>query len=489
MLPDITNSGIDANMKFHNTSLQILPIAAGFLMFFFPLEVSADLSQNDALLREKSLMAASSNTDSIKILLDVYNLSDKSYRDKVRQQLINLASQSSNQELIGDVISELASSTDDTKDLNRLIIMSENLPEENGKETLQTVLQMEHAQAEASSVVDSQLKEQLAEYKRQGVSFTGDPYKEIQNIYRTMVYLGASSQGPMYYDCIKRLEGLVESLPEKDHDIKNLFYTNAAIFYTRNKDYAKAIEFDRKLIEQLNYMRALYQKQGRNVHDLDYFYYVSYRRMLRNFRGLTPEELENVYKKCVELAEINQEAAEEFGNGGLAKSYYYYAKGQYAEAAPELKKALAMPGISDFRKQELLGLLAYSLRNTGDKDGELKALREYSQMAIDDRTHRRQDMYRELDLRNSVNQVLADELKQQQRQKEENMVMRKTALTLVYVLAVILIFLCGAYFRLRQKVKVLEVKNGKLRRNIEDIFDDGVPKGTTVIGHHISRLK
>ena len=128
MLPDITNSGIDANMKFHNTSLRILPIAAGFLMFFSPLEVSADLSQNDALLREKSLMAASSNTDSIKILLDVYNLSDKSYRDKVRQQLINLASQSSNQELIGDVISELASSTDDTKDLNRLIIMSENLP-------------------------------------------------------------------------------------------------------------------------------------------------------------------------------------------------------------------------------------------------------------------------------------------------------------------------------------------------------------------------
>lgn len=452
-------------------------------------EVKADLSQNDALMREKHLMAASTNTDSIKILLDVYNLSDKDYRNKVRKQLINLASQSTNQELIGDVISELASSTDDTKDLNRLIIMSENLPEENGKETLQTVLQMEQARAEAPTVVDSQLKEQLAEYKRQGVTFSGDPYKEIQNIYRTMVYLGASSQGPMYYDCIKRLEGLVENLPEKDYDIKNLFYTNAAIFYTRNKDYAKAIEFDRKLIDELNHMRALYQKQGKNVHDLDYFYYISYRRMLRNFRGLTPEELEDTWQKCVELAQVNEEAAEAFGNGGLAKSYYYYAKGQYKEAVPELEKALSAPDISDFRKQELLALLAYSYRQTGDKDGELKALREYSQMAIDDRTKRREEMYRELELRNSVNQVLADELKQQEQQREENRVMRKTSITLVYVLAVVLIFLCGAYFRLRQRVKELEIKNGKLRRNIEYIFDDGVPKGSKDLRHQKNKLK
>lgn len=434
-------------------------------------------------------MAASNNTDSIKILLDVYNLSDKSQRDRVRKQLINLASQSKNQELISDVINELASSTDDTKDLNRLIIMSENLPEEDGKETIQTVLQMEQAQAEAPTVVDSQLKEQLTEYKRRDGSFTGDPYKEIQNIYRTMVYLGASSQGPMYFECIKRLEELVDNLPDKDHAIKNLFYTNAALFYTRAKDYDKAIEFDRKLIDQLNHMRVLYQKQGKNVHDLDYFYYVSYRRMLRNFRGLTPEELDDVFEKCVELAKINEEAAEAFGTGGLTKSYYYYAKGEYDKAVPELKKALNAPDISDFRKQELLALLAYSLRQTGDKDGELLALREYSQMAINDRVNKRDEMYREMELRNSVNQVLADELIQQEKEREQNRVMRKTAITLVYVLAVILIFLCGAYFRLRNKVKELEINNGKLRRNIEYIFDDGVPKGTKDLRHQKNRLK
>ena len=476
-------------MNFHNTSINLSAVLALFLVFFSCIDIKADISQSDALLRERSLIAASTNTDSIKILLDVYNLSDKDYRQKVRKQLINLVSQSKNQELIGDVINELAASTDDTGELSRLIIMSENLPDEGGKESLQTVLQMEHAQSEASNVLDSQLKEQIADFKRQGVSFTGDPYKDIQNIYRTMVYLGASSQGPMYFECIKRLEDLVEALPEKDYAIKNLFYTNAAIFYTRKRDYSKAIEFDRKLIEQLNHMRALYQKQGKNVHDLDYFYYVSNRRMLRNFRGLTPEEVEEVYRQCEQLAEINDEAREAFEQTGLAKGYYYFATGKYAQAVPELKKALADPDISDFRKQELLGLLARSLDETGDKNGELKALQEYVLLSIADREKRREDMYREMDLRNSVNLVLADELRQQEQQREQNRVMRKTSITLVYVFVVILIFLCGAYFRLRHRVKELEMKNNKLRKNIEYIFDDGVPKGTTDLRHQKNRLK
>lgn len=476
-------------MIFHNTPRNLLAIAAIFLVFPLPRDIKANVTQSDALNREKSLIAASSNTDSIKILLDVYNLSDKSYRIKVRDQLINLASRSDNQELISDVINELASSTDDAKDLNRLIIMSENLPVDSGKETIQTVLQMEHAQSEADNVIDSQLKEQIADYKRQGISFTGDPYKDIQNIYRTMVYLGASSQGPMYFECMKRMEDLIETLPDKDYAIKNLFYTKAAIFYTRSRDYAKAIEFDRKLINQLNHMRALYQKQGKNVHDLDYFYYTSYRRILRNFRGLNPEEIEDAYNQCVQLAEINEEAREALENAGLVKSYYYFATGKYEDAIPELKKALSAPDISDFRKQELLGLLARSYSETGNKNGELDALEQYILLSIADRDRIRDDMYREMELRNSVNLVLADELHQQEIQTHENKVMRQTSITLVYVFALILIFLCGAYFRLRNKVKGLEARNNKLRTNIEHIFDDGVPKGTKDLRHQKNRLK
>lgn len=464
------------------------------LILCLTFSVEAKTQQDDiaqVLKREKSLQNAKSPSDSIRILLDIYSLSDKINRDKVRSLIINLTKKSDNNEVISDVLKELSQSTDDTKDLERLIEISENLPEDSTKENLQTVLIMEHANSEASNVADSDMEHQLVESLKNGmgIGLGRDPYKEIQNIYRAMVYLGASSQGPLYFEYIKRLEELVNELPQEDHAIRNLYYTTAALFYTRKRDYKKAIEFDQKLINQLDEIKSHYTDKNKAAADLDYFYYVSYRRMLRNFKGLTPEEIEEAYQNCVNLARENAQAAEEFGSGGLTNSYYYMATKQYAKAIPELKKALATEGISDFRKGELLGHLGYAQRMTGDKDGELVTVRAYAQMLLKDRAQRRDDMYREIELRNSVNKIIADQYQAEEKQRDENRVMRKTSLTLVYVLALILIFIGQAYLRLRHKVKDLELKNKKLHKNIEYIFDDGVPKGTTDLRHQKNRLK
>ena len=474
----------------HHTPIRKILCLIGLLcleLFIFPTQAQVNISK--ALSREKELQHASTASDSIRILLDVYSLSDKINRDRLRVQLIKLAENTDNNEIIGDVLKELASSTDDTGELARLIEISESIPDNTEKEQLRTVLVMEQVEAEAYNKTDSYREQQMMEYARQGMGMNGDPYKEIQNIYRAMVYLGTYSQGPLYFEYIKRLEELVNELPEEDYAIKNLFYTTAAIFYTRKRDYKRAIEFDRKLISELDKLSSKYTDPKQAENDLDYFYYVSYRRMLRNFKGLTPAEIEEAYNQCLNLAKRNAQAAEALGNAGLANSYYFMATHQYAKAVPELQKALNAENISDFRKGELLGHLAYAMRKTGNKTGELDALREYSAMLLKDRAKMRDNMYREIELRNSVNKVLFDEFQQKEITREENRVMRKTSLTLVYVLAVILIFMCQAYMRLRHKVKELEAKNNKLHRNIEHIFDDGVPQGATALKLHKPRLK
>lgn len=481
---------IDADMIFHNTFFK-RALSGMFLLLaaILPLQAGVKASQAEADKKHASLYQAKSNSDSIKILIDVYNLSDKNQRDKVRRQLINLAAKSNNHEVISDVISELASSTDDASQLDRLIEISENLPEDSSRSSLQTMLQMEQAQMQASDVADSQLQQHMAEYASSGMAISGDPYKEIQNIYRILTYLGASSQGPLYFEYIQRLGELVDALPEEDHAIKNLYYTTAAIAYTRKRDYKKAIEYDRKLLSQLDELQQRYTASGDTTHKLDYFYYVDYRRMLRNFKGLTPEEVQQYYDRCLQLAAENEQVAQEFGNGGLTNSYYYMATEQFSKAIPELKKALNSDKISKYRRRELLGHLAYAYRQVGDAKGELETLRPYTQLLLEDREERLNDMYREIELRNSVNKIIQDEYNAQQKQREENGVMRKTSITLVYVLAVILIFLCQAYFRLRQKMKEVELRNNKLRKNIEDIFDDGVPKGSKDLRHQKNRLK
>ena len=464
----------------------------GFILFgmMFNSEIiTGQTSQQVISGKEKSLKTATTASDSINLLLDIYNLSDKVKRGKVRNQLINLAKRSDNAEVTKEVLRELSMSTEDGNELTRLIEISNSLPEGDNLETIQTVLHMEKSQADASSVADSQVKDQMLEYIRTGQGLTGDNYKEIQNIYRAMMYLGSFSQGPLYYEYIQRLEELVDALPEKDHAIRNLFYSTAAIFYTRKRDYQKALEFDRKLLKELDYLKAYREKIGREIPDFDYFYYMSYRRMLRNFMGLTPQEIEEIYQKCLQLAKDDETVATAFNNEGLVQSYYYIGSKQFSKAIPELKKALASDSISDFRRQELLGLLAWSNRETGDAKGELEALRDYTDMMLAEREERRADIYREIALRNSVNKLIVDEYQEQQLQRQENGSMRKISITLVYVLTVVLIFIAQAYLRLRRRVKDLELRNSKLHKNIEDIFDDGVPKGSRDLRYQKNRLK
>lgn len=446
-------------------------------------------AQRQGLNHDKGLKEATNPSDSLKILLDLYSVSDKINREKVRLQIIQVAQRSDNKDVISDVIKELSSSTDEAGGLAQLIEISEHVPEDTTIDRLQTVLVMEQANAEISMASDSNMQSRLAQYIVEGMGMHVDIYKEIQNIYRAMVYLGASSQGPLYFEYIKRLGDLVNKLPEEDHAIRNLYYTTAALFYTRKKDYKRAIELDRKLLAELDKIKSLYKDPEKARRDLDYFYYVSYRRMLRNFKGLTPEEIEDVYQNCLRLAQENEQAAAEFGTGGLTNSYYYMATKQYDKAIPNLLKALSQENISDFRRAELLGHLGYAYRKTGDKEGELVTVRKYAQMLLKDREAIRNDMYKEIELRNTATKLLEDEYASQEQQRNSNRVMRKTAMTLVYVLAVILIFLIGAYLRLRQKVKELQVNNSKLHRNIEFIFDDGVPKGTTDLRHKNHGLK
>lgn len=492
MLPAFSTNftaGIDANMTLKNFFLRT---ASGLVLSTFlvsPFQALAQTPISQAVIREKALKNASTPSDSVRILLEEYNITDKVNRDKLRVQIINLAEKSDNNEVISDVLKELSTSTDDTESLARLIEISESIKGENHKENLRTVLVMEKAISDFSTVADSNSQSQMVEYMRQGMSITSDPYKEMQNIYRALVYLGSYSQGPLYFEFIKRLEELVEQLPEEEFAMRNLYYTTAALFYTRKRDYRKALENDWALIQELDKIKSRYTDQNQAEKDLAYFYYVSFRRMLRNFKGLNPEQIEKVYQRCLQYAKLNEKAAEEFGNGGLTNSYYYMATKQYGKAIPELQKALAAPNISEFRKGELLGHLAFAMRNTGDKQGELEALREYSAMLLADRTKRRDDMYKEIELRNSVNKILLDEYKDQEKLRKQNGVMRKTSITLVYVLAIILIFLCGSYLRLRRRVKILESKNNKLHRNIADIFDDGVPKGAHDIKQAHYKLK
>lgn len=460
-----------------------------FATIISPVGIISEINQKEADNRVKALKNAETTEDSISILIDVYDLSDTVNKEEVGMQILDLSQRSDNKKFISSIINEMAASAEDPQALQRLMEICESMPDNEEKKTVETVLQMEKAKADAALSKGRDLQTKILDSSLIGMVVGGDPYLEIQNIFRALSFLGTSSQGPMYFEYIKRLEDLVNELPDKDHAIKILYYATAANFYTRKRDYSMAIKNDRLLVKELQKMENESKSEGRSNIGFDYLFYISNRRILRNFRGLKPEEIEEIYATLNELAENNEEVREAFGDRSLAKSYYFIATEQFDKALPELKKSLQIPDISDFSRQELLGLLARAQNETGDPMGELESLRSYIKLSLVERAKRFQDTAREVELRNNINKILAKQRLEEDERTARRNSMRKVSITLVYVLGIILIFMIGAYVRLKAKVTELEKNNKRLHRDFEHIFDDGMPRGTSDLRYIKNRLK
>lgn len=424
------------------------------------------------------LKSAQHADDSIKILYDVYDLSEKDQRKDIGFEILKIAERTNNREVTIDMLNRLALRVEDTDALGRLLDMSTNLKQDSATRSATLILEMEMAKHSAKNEDSVEREKKLMEYARADLEDQADIYDQILALYKAMVYLGMSSQGSLYLEYITRLQDLTKHLPENDFAIRNLVYSTATIFYTRKQAYDKALESSRELLNQVEKLKEKYGPDERKYQTFDYFRYMIYRRMLENYKGLTQDEVQQLYDNCVEIASNNEEVARAFGNDGLTKSFYNMAMHNYKETIPELRHALSVDTLSLFRKQELLGLLVEALDSVGDKQGLHEAMKDYIAVLQEDREVHSKDAWTELQLRSDVNRLSYEERMEAQRQREENRRMRKVSVTLVYVLAILLILLCSNYFRMRNKVKELTRKNQGLNKNLENIFDDGTPHGS-----------
>lgn len=447
-------------------------------------DLKGTLDQKQADKVYQSLSGAKKTSDSIKILYDVYDLSNRDKRNAVGYEILNLAERDGNREVVIDILNRLASHTEDTEALSRLLEYSSNLPNDSARKGVELMIKMEEAKSNADKANPNQREKRLVELARNDLRDKDDIYESILDLYTVMVNLGISSQGSLYLEYLTRLQDLVEKLPENEFAIRNLVYSTATIYYTRRHDSQKALEASRKLLNQVDLLKKQYKSDERKYQTFDYFYYMVYRRMLENFRGMSPEEAQKLYDECVAIAERNEEVRQIFGKRGLTQSFYNMAVHNYKEAIPYLRKALSNDSLSIFRQRELWGLLVEALDSVGDRNGQFDAMKEYIRVTNEEMETRRNDAYKELQLRTDVNRLAYQERIENEKTREENRQMRKVSITLVYVLAVVIILMFGSYFRMRQKVKELSRKNIGLTSNLENIFDDGSPSGT-----HDPRIK
>ena len=447
--------------------------------------VSLTLDQKRAEEVETGLRTAKASEDSIKILYDVYDLSDRDKKKDVGFKILNIAQRTNNREVTLDILSRLALKVEDTEALSRLMEISNSLPADSSKRGLDLLLEMEVATQEAKKDNGTLRNQKFVEYAQADLMTDKlDIYEEILTLYRAMVYLGMSSQGSLYLEYLTRLQDLVSKLPEDDFAIRNLVLSTASIYYTRNEDYPKALEASRVLKQQIEKLKEKFPPSERQYQTFDYFRYMINRRMLENYKGMSRDEAQKLYEECVEIAANNEEVASILGSRGLTESYYNMAMHNYKEAIPHLYKALSNDDLSLFRQQELLGHLIEALDSVGNKTAMFDAMKKYVNLMKEYKRAHLEDAHNELQLRTDVNRLAFEEKMEARKQQEENRNMRKVSITLVYVLGILLIIMCGAYFRALNKVKILQRQNRGLSSNLEQIFDDGTPRGT-----HDARLE
>ena len=459
-----------------------------FSLFLLTIPVSSTgtgaLDQKKAETMALTLSSAKGAEDSIKILYDIYDLTDREKKKDVGLQILELSKRTNNREVTVDMLNRLSSKLDDPSALKYLMDISTNLPEDSTKKSVELILKMESAKSSANQSTPEENNKKILEYAQNALVINDDIYQQILDDYSALVYLGTSSQGSLYMEYITQLLDLVKELPPEDYAIKNLVYSTAIVYYTRKQMREKAVEVCRDLLNSINQLEKLYDPKERRYLSFDYVRYAVYRRMLENYKVLKPEEIQSLYDQCVIFASRNDDVAKAFESDGLTKSFYNMAVGNYKEAVPELRKALESDTISVYRRQALLGLLVEALDALGDKTAHYEALKQYVAALQAEKEVRISDAMAELELRNEVNRKNFEQKIELEEQREAHRRMRKVAITLVYVLAITLILMCSSYFRLRQKVKQLTSQNKGLHKNIEQMFDDGTPLGT-----HDARLQ
>lgn len=454
------------------------------LTFLMVAPASAKGVSDDVVdLLKGKLKNVSTPADSVKVLYDIFDASPQSEKYGIAKQLLATGSRTDRmEEIYVDLLPQMAVIENRSeKELKKLLVEAEKINDTDHRKAIKLFINVRRAINEAFYVPVEDRRKILLKYAKADMVATGDLYQDILDLYRVVVFIGESSQSNLYLEYLTRLDNLISKLPKDCYYIRNMFYTTSAVCHTNNGNYQKAVEADRKLLEVISNLEERYKSQGRTYRNYDRFYYISYRRMLRNYKVLPLDEVKELYAKCAKIAEENEEVYKDFHNVGRTTAYRLMAENRYEEAVPKLMNALDKT--DDFSLRiSLVDMLVEAADSINDDNTLLYALKESNSLLKEKMKVNSDEAYRELQIRYDVNNLKSANSQLEIDKRDSDIATHQKLISVILaallVMVIFLMLLYRKHFTLRQKVKDLKSENEKLHKNIEDILDDGTPSGT-----------
>lgn len=308
-------------------------------------------------------------------------------------------------------------------------------------------------------------------------------HEKMFRLFTVVEYLRNDAPG----DLLKKyLDELIEMAQSEEFDLyalENLLYTEAANIYSDADDEKKAVEADRRMLKIIDRLEESYKKAGRTHRNFDVNRYTCYRRMIRNYEGLTPGEIKDIHAKCLQLAETNSDVHNDMENTPRFYAYYYMATGDYKAAIPHLRNIIRRTDEAPLVRKQALEHIITAADKTGDTTTKLEALTEYNAVLEEITRLKSEERYKELQIRYDVQNLKSQntELELKDRENRERSQRRLMSFVLVafVIMAVVLIFGLRSWMKFQKNagnlgnlVDRLHNERHRLRRTLYSEYQD-----------------
>lgn len=425
------------------------------ILFALFLQTFQSPANNKVLIQHinKELTKASSPKDSIRLLYDLLDLSQRKDQLEIGNMLFELGSRTKNKNVQFDILRQMANITHNDSILSILESRAKNIrPSNEQKETL-LFIHLKQAISQARYLPENQRQKKIAEIIAKNDFDRLDKYGKIERLFTICEYMSNYADGNLMIKYMGDLEKLMDETKLNNYALKNLFYSESANIYTYCNEGKKALEADRKLLNIISTLEKEYKSKGRRYRNYNVNKYIILRRMLSNYKWLSTEDINKIYSQILTLVEKDPDVKNSFWKKRRASAYHAMGNGRYAEAIPYIENYLGLEESMPIRKQ-LCEMLIEAAKKTGDTSTLNRAKKLYSGIKQEyDSLHRR-TQYNELEIRYQVNILKTDKARMTLEKRDADITSARRIMSFVIVgwvtFGIILILMLILWMRYRR---------------------------------------
>lgn len=443
-------------------------LVISILVFLLPAAAENTRFDREAeIQRQRSILAnATSASDSVAPLFNLFDLIVTAERDQVGFQLMHTARRARNTTVALDIIRNLANNNMRNDSILSVLLTEANrYPDSDDRQETLTFIKLMRNNA-LFKYSSQKIKTESLHSLLQRLEGTpaSNLYDRLVVLHAVCAMLATFPEDDTFRGYVDQLNELVEQLPPSFIFLKNFFYVNAAIAYTNAYEYQRAIYYDQKLLQVLGDLEERNRQSGRIYKSYDPNRYIIYTRLLENSQGLTATEVEEFYNKVMDIVQTDPRAAQTYSKMPKATIFYSYYHHDYPKVLELLKKYLDLDKL-DYRQLTMLKMMIESAEATEDNATLLKAYPRYSNMLRDYIKARSTEKHNVLQAVYDLNQMKAENIRlEKERQTEIRDSWRRRMAALIVAIVALLVFVVILY-RARRKAQ-------KLAKSLENINKD-----------------